>query len=134
MKSLISGLFVATLALALAACSSHSSKPREVVPFVPEISPEEQFMAGEPVKGWTYWICENSTEIYWRALDDQYSMLDVRLGGSDIVNRLTRQESADGSLYSDGRLSFQTKGNEGSLSWTSTERVIGSGCRAPAPR
>ena len=133
MKSLITGLLTAVMALSLAACSSHSSKPGkgETVPYVPEVTPEEQFMAGEPVKGWTYWVCDNGTEVYWRALDDKYAMLDVRLGGSDIVNRLTSQESASGNLYSDGRLSLHSEGDSGMLYWTTTEREIGSNCRAP---
>lgn len=133
MKSLITGLLTAVMALTLVACSSNSSKSGKgvTVPYVPEVSPEEQFMAGEPVKGWTHWVCDNGTEVYWRALDDKYAMLDVRLGGSDIVNRLTSQESDSGTLYSDGRLSFRTEGNNGMLFWTTTEREIGSNCRAP---
>ena len=54
----------------------------------------------------------------------------MRLGGGDIVHRLTQEPAASGALYSDGRLSFHTKGEEGLVYWTANDDLIGRGCKA----
>mgnify|MGYP001762383420 FL=1 len=80
---------------------------------------------------WTRWVCDSQTEVLWRFANGSVEQVDVRLGGDDIVYRLTQEPAASGVLYSDGRLSFHTKGEEGLVYWTATDDLIGRGCKAP---
>ncbi len=80
---------------------------------------------------WNRWVCDSQAELQWRFADDDFEQVDVRLGGDDIVYRLTQEPAASGALYSDGRLSFHTKGEEGLIYWTATDDLIGRGCKAP---
>ncbi|MDG9757036.1 hypothetical protein EQ826_04185 [Ectopseudomonas mendocina] len=80
---------------------------------------------------WNRWVCDSQTEVLWRFANGSVEQVDVRLGGDDIVYRLTQEPAASGVLYSDGRLSFHTKGEEGLVYWTATDDLIGRGCKAP---
>ncbi|HEY1029241.1 MAG TPA: MliC family protein [Pseudomonas sp.] len=100
---------LAAIALLLAACNSQ--------PVVPD--------------HWNRWVCDSQVEVQWRFANGSYEQVDVRLGGDDIVYRLTQEPAASGVLYSDGRLSFHTKGEEGLVYWTATDDLIGRGCKAP---
>lgn len=96
------------IALLLAACSSQPAAPEQ----------------------WNRWACDSQAEVQWRFADGSFEQVDVRLGGDDIVYRLTQERAASGVLYSDGRLSFHTKGEEGLVYWTATDDLIGRGCKA----
>ena len=89
--------------------------------------------AGQPEPGdhWTRWVCDSQAEVQWRFANGGFDQVDVRLGGDDIVYRLTQEPAASGALYSDGRLSFHTKGEEGLVYWTASDDLIGRGCKAP---
>lgn len=80
---------------------------------------------------WNRWVCDSQTEVLWRFANDSVDQVDLRLGGGDIVYRLTQEPAGSGALYSDGRLSFHTKGEEGLVYWTATDDLIGRGCKAP---
>ena len=84
-----------------------------------------------PSDSWTRWVCDSQTEVLWRFADSSQASVDVRLGGSDIVYRLLEEPSGSGVLYSDGKLSFHTKGEEGLVYWTANDDLIGRGCKAP---
>ncbi len=84
-----------------------------------------------PSDNWTRWVCDSQAEVLWRFADSSRESIDVRLGGGDIVYRLTEEPSGSGVLYSDGMLSFHTKGEEGLLYWTANDDLIGRGCKAP---
>ena len=108
----MSGIRLAGLAVAatlLAACSSQPAAPEQ----------------------WNRWVCDSQTEVLWRFANGSVDQVDVRLGGDDIVYRLTQEPAASGALYGDGRLSFHTKGEEGLVYWTATDDLIGRGCKAP---
>ncbi len=84
-----------------------------------------------PSDEWTRWVCDSQTEVLWRFADSSRESVDLRLGGGDIVYRLTQESSGSGALYSDGLLSFHTKGEEGLVYWTANDDLIGRGCKAP---
>ncbi|PTS85113.1 hypothetical protein DBR00_04760 [Pseudomonas sp. HMWF032] len=84
-----------------------------------------------PVDHWTRWVCDSQTEVLWRFADSSQASVDVRLGGSDIVYRLLEEPSGSGVLYSDGKLSFHTKGEQGLVYWTVQDDLIDRGCKAP---
>ena len=80
---------------------------------------------------WTRWVCDSQAELQWRFANGDSEQVDLRLGGDDIVYRLSQEPAASGALYRDGRLSFHTKGEEGLVYWTATDDLIGRGCKAP---
>lgn len=80
---------------------------------------------------WTRWVCDSQVEVLWRVANGSGQQVDLRLGGDDIVHRLKQEPSGSGALYSDGRLSFHTKGDEGLVYWTADDDLIGRGCKAP---
>ena len=80
---------------------------------------------------WNRWVCDSQAEVQWRFANGGFDQVDVRLGGDDIVYRLTQEPAASGALYSDGRLSFHTKGEEGLVYWMASDDLIGRGCKAP---
>ncbi|TBV01933.1 hypothetical protein DNK34_20090 [Pseudomonas dryadis] len=82
-------------------------------------------------QGWTRWVCDSQAEVSWRFADSAHEQVDVRLGGSDSVHRLSLEPSGSGTLYSDGRLSFHAKGEEGLIYRTANDDLIGRGCKAP---
>ena len=84
-----------------------------------------------PSDNWTRWVCDSQTEVLWRFADSSAESVDVRLGGGDIVYRLQQEPAGSGALYSDGMLSFHTKGEEGLVYWTAKDDLIGRGCKAP---
>ena len=84
-----------------------------------------------PSDNWTRWVCDSQAEVLWRFADSSRESVDVRLGGGDIVYRLKQQVSGSGALYSDGLLSFHTKGEEGLVCWAANDDLIGRGCKAP---
>lgn len=106
MTKLASLVFAAQL---LSACSSQPSAPA----------------------AWQHWVCDSGAELQWRFSDARFEQVDVRLGGDDIVHRLSQEPAASGMLYSDGRLSFHSKGEQGLVYWTANDDLIGSNCRAP---
>jgi membrane-bound inhibitor of C-type lysozyme len=102
-------ILAALAAVALAGCASQPQAPDQ----------------------WTRWVCDSQAELQWRFADGGYDQVDLRLGGDDIVYRLSQEPAASGALYSDGRLSFHTKGEEGLVYWTASDDLIGRGCKAP---
>lgn len=80
---------------------------------------------------WVRWVCDSQVEVLWRLADTRGEQVDVRLGGDDTVYRLTQEPAGSGVLYSDGRLSFHTKGDQGLVYWTANDDLIGRGCQAP---
>lgn len=102
-------LGAALVALLLAGCSAQPAAPEH----------------------WRHWVCDSQAEVHWRFADARFEQVDVRLGGDDIVRRLVQEPAASGVLYSDGQLSFHTKGEQGLVYWTATDDLIGRGCKAP---
>jgi membrane-bound inhibitor of C-type lysozyme len=90
--------------------------------------------ASQPAESdnWTRWVCDSQTEVLWRFADSSRESVDVRLGGGDIVYRLTQEPSGSGVLYSDGVLSFHSKGEQGLVYWTAKDDLIDRGCQAPS--
>lgn len=84
-----------------------------------------------PDQAWTRWVCDSQVEVLWRMADQEGEQVDLRLGGDDIVHRLRIEPSGSGALYSDGQLSFHTKGEQGLVYRTATDDLIGRGCKAP---
>lgn len=84
-----------------------------------------------PSDEWTRWVCDSQTEVLWRFVDSSRETLDLRLGGDDIVHRLKREPAGSGALYSDYRLAFHTKGEEGMVYRVAGGDPIGRGCKAP---
>lgn len=83
-----------------------------------------------PSDEWTRWVCDNQVEVLWRLADADDESVDLRLGGDDIVHRLVEEPSGSGVLYSDNRLAFHTKGEEGLVYRVADNDLIGRGCRA----
>ncbi|MCY1532920.1 Membrane-bound lysozyme-inhibitor of c-type lysozyme [compost metagenome] len=90
-------------------------------------TPPEPPAAGE----WTRWVCDSQTEVLWRFADDSREVVDLRLGGSDIVYRLHQAPAGSGTFYSDSVIAFHTKGEEGLVYWVGNDDLIGRGCQAP---
>ncbi len=84
-----------------------------------------------PSDNWTRWVCDSQAEVLWRFADSSRESVDLRLGGGDIVYRLSQEPAGSGALYSDGQLSFHSKGEEGLVYWTANDDLIGRGCKAP---
>ena len=108
----MSGIRLAGLAVAATLLAAGSSQPA---------APEQ----------WIRCVCDSQTEVLWRFANGSVDQVDVRLGGDAIVYRLTHEPAGSGAQYSDGRLSFHTKGEEGLVYWTATDDLIGRGCKAP---
>ncbi|MDZ7925708.1 MAG: MliC family protein, partial [Agrobacterium sp.] len=69
-----------------------------------------------------------SDEVLWRFADSsRESIVDVRLGGSDVVYRLNQEVSGSGALYSDGCCPFIAKVRKGLVYWTANNDLIGRG-------
>ena len=103
------GIAAAVVAVLLGGCSSQPQAPDR----------------------WQRWVSDSQAELQWRFANGDYDQVDLRLGGDDIVYRLSQEPAASGALYSDGRLSFHSKGEEGLVYWTGTDDLIGRGCKAP---
>ena len=84
-----------------------------------------------PSDEWMRWVCDSQAEVLWRLADRKGEQVDVRLGGGDIVYRLSQEPSGSGALYSDGVLSLHTKGEQGVVYWTANDDLIGRGCKVP---
>nr|WP_235978899.1 MliC family protein [Pseudomonas carbonaria] len=97
----------------LGACSSSSVPPEETE------------------GGWTRWVCDSKAEVLWRFADDSRDVVDLRLGGSDMVHRLHQGPAGSGAFYSDNVIAFHTKGEEGLVYWVNNDDLIGRGCQAP---
>jgi len=80
---------------------------------------------------WNRWVCDSQAEVFWRYADSTHEKVDVRMGGSDVVHRLSQEPAGSGVLYSDGTLSFHTKGEEGLIYRTANDDLLGRGCKAP---
>ncbi|KFX70560.1 lipoprotein [Pseudomonas taeanensis MS-3] len=80
---------------------------------------------------WTRWVCDSQAEVLWRFADSAKEQVEVRLAADDRIYRLQQQPSASGALYSDGRLTFHSKGAQGLVYWTASDDLIGRGCKAP---
>jgi membrane-bound inhibitor of C-type lysozyme len=83
-----------------------------------------------PSDKWTRWVCDSQAEVLWRFANGSTEQVDLRLGGDDIVHRLSQEPAASGVLYSDGRLAFHTKGEEGLVYRVADNDLIGRGCKA----
>jgi membrane-bound inhibitor of C-type lysozyme len=77
---------------------------------------------------WTSWTCDSKAQVHWRYADQSRSAVDVRLNDSEQVFQLKAEPGAP-SLYSNGVLAFQNKGNEGLVYWEATNDLIGRGCK-----
>lgn len=84
-----------------------------------------------PSDAWTRWVCDSQAEVLWRFADSSREVVDLRLGGGDIVHRLKLEPAGSGALYSDGMLAFHTKGEEGLVYRVAGDDLIGRGCKAP---
>nr|WP_244158135.1 MliC family protein [Pseudomonas flavescens] len=82
-------------------------------------------------QAWNHWVCDSQAEVFWRYADSAHEKVDVRMGGSDVVHRLSQEPSGSGVLYSDATLSFHTKGEEGLVYRTANDDLLGRGCKAP---
>src|SRR6218665_623986 len=84
----------------------------------------------QPTDSWTRWVCDSQAEVLWRFADSSREVVDLRLGGGDIVHRLKLEPAGSGALYSDGMLAFHTKGEEGLVYRVADDDLIGRGCKA----
>lgn len=107
MKKAIKPGFTATALLLLSACAGHGTAE------------------------WTRWVCDSSAEVFWRFTDSSMEQVEVRLGDDRSVYHLRQEPAGSGELYSDGRLSFHTQGEQGLVYWTVSDDLIGRGCKAP---
>jgi hypothetical protein len=80
--------------------------------------------------GWNHWVCDSQAQVQWRYADSKQQIVDVRVGGDDIMHRLRREVSGTGELYSDPLLTFQLIEQQGVLYRTQTDDLIGRGCKA----
>lgn len=80
---------------------------------------------------WTRWVCDSQAEVLWRFADDSREVVDLRIGGSDVVYRLHQAPAGSGTFYSDNVIAFRTKGEEGLVYWLDDDDLIGRGCQAP---
>lgn len=77
---------------------------------------------------WTTWVCDSKAQVNWLYADAAKAEVDVRLNESDQVVRLTAEPGSP-SLYSNGVLAFQNKGDEGLVYWEANNDLIGRGCK-----
>lgn len=87
--------------------------------------------AGQTASEWTRWVCDSQAQVFWRFADSSMEQVEVRLNDDRTVYRLQQEPAGSGELYSDGRLSLHTKGEQGLVYWTATDDLIGRGCKAP---
>ncbi len=87
--------------------------------------------AGQATSEWTRWVCDSQAQVFWRFSDRNMEQVEVRLNDDRTVYRLQQEPAGSGELYSDGRLSLHTKGEQGLVYWTVTDDLIGRGCKAP---
>lgn len=87
--------------------------------------------AGQATSDWTRWVCDSQAQVFWRFSDRNMEQVEVRLNDDRRIYRLQQEPAGSGELYSDGRLSFHTKGEQGLVYWTATDDLIGRGCKAP---
>ncbi len=80
---------------------------------------------------WTRWVCDSQAEVLWRYVDAGQSIVDLRLGADDVVHHLEKEPASDGAFYTDGRLAFDLRGDQGLVYWVATDDLIGRGCKAP---
>lgn len=78
---------------------------------------------------WNRWICDSKAQVHWRYVGQIKAEVDVRLNESAQVFRL-KAEPGTPSLYSNGVLAFNNKGDEGLVYWEATDDLIGRGCKA----
>lgn len=117
MLNVKTGLLAGMMAFALVGCND--DKPADTTASVNNDSQDN----------WTHWVCEGKTTVDWREVEGQ-DAIDVRMGGDDIVYRLEESQSGSGALYTDGRLTFHTKGDTGILYWNENDENIDVDCKA----
>lgn len=78
---------------------------------------------------WITWECDGGAVLQWRILDGQGETMALRLNDGPETYTLTRGPSASGVLYSDGTLTFHSKGLEGLVYWVATDDLIGNNCK-----
>ncbi|RON03572.1 MliC family protein [Pseudomonas brassicacearum] len=88
------------------------------------------FASSPAPDAWTTWVCDSQAQVLWHYTDNSHNAVDVRLGGDDQVHRLKLEPAGSGSLYSDDKLAFHVKGEEGLVYWVATNDLIGRGCKA----
>ncbi|RON07456.1 hypothetical protein BK659_18095 [Pseudomonas brassicacearum] len=87
------------------------------------------FASSPAPDAWTTWVCDSQAQVLWRYTDISRNAVDVRLAGNDQVYRLKLEPTGSGSLYSDDKLAFHVKGEEGLVYWVATNDLIGRGCK-----
>jgi hypothetical protein len=83
----------------------------------------------EPAAPWNNWVCDGNAQVHWRYAGSAKAEVDVRLNESEQVFRL-KAEPGTPTLYSNGVLAFNDKGDEGLVYWEATNDLIGRGCKA----
>lgn len=79
---------------------------------------------------WTHWVCDSRATLDWRFADAKRKTVEMRLGGTAQIYRLTTEPGLPGASYTDGVLVFDNKGKEGLAYWAATNDLIGRGCKA----
>ncbi|MBD1549897.1 MliC family protein [Pseudomonas typographi] len=78
------------------------------------------------------WVCDSQATFDWFYTSAAHDRVSLRLGGSQQVYDLVAEPSAgQGTLFSDGVLAFNIRGEEGLVYWVATNDLIGRGCKAP---
>ncbi|TRX72964.1 MliC family protein [Pseudomonas mangiferae] len=80
---------------------------------------------------WTRWVCDSQAEVLWRYVDAGQSIVDLRLGEKDVVHHLEKEPATSGAFYTDGRLAFDLRDDQGLVYWVATDDLVGRGCKAP---
>ena len=115
---------LAVLALALVALVGCSADPK------PDSTPVST-AAPMPVSGaFTQWHCAGQTPVQWRYVDEHAEQVDVRIGGDDIMHRLSRRPAGIDATYSDGLLALEIRGNQGRLYRVPSGKHVDYDCKA----
>jgi hypothetical protein len=121
----------------LASCASFNQmeEPTDATTIQPKpkaATPKKEVVKIAPMKGWETWGCDKKVAFNWRFVDKKESHLDIRMNGSDMIERLT-QVSVDaktGKMFTDGYWSFQKLPKSGTLYKGNDLEVVASNCKA----
>lgn len=79
-----------------------------------------------------HWACDSQAGFDWHYTSPAHDRVWLRLDGSQqAYDLLAEPGAAEGTMFSDGVLAFNIRGNdEGLVYWVATNDLIGRSCKA----
>ena len=76
------------------------------------------------------WKCQGQNDIAWRYADASRQVVDLKIGNSATIHRLSKEPATLGAFYSDGAIAFHNKGSEALVYRLADDRLLAHGCSA----